>query len=57
MVIRMNLGHEVSRRLRAADDAIFKARLGENPATTPIPLFARFVTPGFVAVSSLTRQA
>ena len=29
VLIQMNLGREVSRRLRAADDAIFKARLGE----------------------------
>jgi CRP/FNR family transcriptional regulator, cyclic AMP receptor protein len=30
-LIQMNLGRELSRRLRAADDALFRARLGALP--------------------------
>jgi CRP-like cAMP-binding protein len=31
-LIQMNMGREVSRRLRAADEQLFRARMGEAPA-------------------------
>ena len=32
-LLQMNLGRELSRRLRAADEQLFRARMGEAPAT------------------------
>lgn len=34
-LIQMNIGREVCRRLRVMDDLLFRARMGELPATTP----------------------
>ena len=34
-LIQMNIGREVCRRLRATDELLFRARMGEAPAQTP----------------------
>ena len=34
-LLQMNLGRELSRRLRAADEQLFRARMGEAPAAGP----------------------
>lgn len=36
-LIQMNLGREISRRLREADDLLFRARMGELPLAAPDP--------------------
>jgi CRP/FNR family transcriptional regulator, cyclic AMP receptor protein len=38
-LIQMNLGREVCRRLRAADNLLFRARMGERPSSIPKTLF------------------
>ena len=37
-LIQMNIGREISRRLRAADDLLFRARMGEVPAPAELVL-------------------
>ncbi|HEY1392129.1 MAG TPA: cyclic nucleotide-binding domain-containing protein [Methylibium sp.] len=34
-LIQMNIGREVCRRLRATDEQLFRAKMGEAPATVP----------------------
>jgi CRP/FNR family transcriptional regulator, cyclic AMP receptor protein len=39
-LIQMNMGREVCRRLRATDEMLFRARMGEAPALPPGPRHA-----------------
>jgi CRP-like cAMP-binding protein len=43
-LLQMNLGREVSRRLRDADDFIFHTRIGAE-AESPAPSFPKFYVP------------